>query len=175
MLLASIGEAPVNSIGVGLSESRIAQLTLDRISRDVQKRGWYFNTESVLLKPDSNGEIPLPSNTLSVDAGQRRFVSRNRRLYDRYNNTYKYNQPIRVQLVLALDWDSLPETARSFITSKACMRFQAETVGSAQVDAELARNASIAYSEMQEEELEAGNYNLFENTDLMSDAYLYRR
>lgn len=31
-LLAAIGEAPVNSIGTGLSESRLAQLTLDRVS-----------------------------------------------------------------------------------------------------------------------------------------------
>ena len=174
-LLASIGEAPVNSIGVGLSESRLAQLTLDRVSRNVQKRGWYFNTETMTLYPDTNDEVQLPNNTLSVDTDSRRYVQRYGRLYDLHSNTYKFPQSVRVQLVLALEWDALPETVRAYITAKACMRFQAETVGSAQVDAELAREASLAYAELQEEEMEAGNYNMFDNMNLMSDAYLYRR
>lgn len=175
MLLFAIGEAPVNSIGVGLSESRIAQLTLDRTSRRIQKRGWWFNTEVMTLYPNSVGELALPANALSVDSEGRRFVMRHQTIYDRQNNTYKFDQPLKVTIVLALEWDALPETARSYITIVASQQFQESTVGSPQLNGSLERQAAIALMEMNEEEAEAGNFNLFDNVELTADAYLYRR
>ncbi|ENU5815582.1 hypothetical protein ACE34P_003178 [Vibrio fluvialis] len=174
-LLAAIGEAPVNSIGTGLSESRLAQLTLDRVSRRVQKRGWWFNTETMKFTPNAQGEIVLPRNTLSIETQSGRYTYRNYKLYDKGNNTFYFHTPVYITLILALDWDSLPETARNFITLKASQRFQTETVGSAQANAELREEVQQAYLELNEEEMEAGNYNHFENAELMQDAYLYRR
>lgn len=171
----SIGEAPVNSIGVGLSESRLAQITLDNVSREVQKRGWWFNTEVMTIHPNNENVLQLPHNTLSLNSGGRRYVMRYGQVYDKHHNTYKFTQSMPFELVLALEWDALPETARALITAKAAMRFQSETLGSAQVNSELATEANMALMELNEEETEAVSYNIFENANLMQDAYMYRR
>ena len=44
-ILLGIGEAPVNTLGSGLQEAEIAEVTLNNINREVQTIGWHFNTE----------------------------------------------------------------------------------------------------------------------------------
>jgi hypothetical protein len=44
-ILIGIGEAPVNTLGSGLQEAEIAEVVLDNINREVQSKGWTFNTD----------------------------------------------------------------------------------------------------------------------------------
>ena len=67
-ILLGIGEAPVNTLGSGLQEAEIAEVTLNNINREVQTLGWHFNTEvRYSLGKNSDGIINLPSNCLKVD------------------------------------------------------------------------------------------------------------
>ena len=67
-ILLGIGEAPVNTLGSGLQEAEIAEVTLNNINREVQTIGWHFNTEvRYSLGKNSDGIINLPSNCLKVD------------------------------------------------------------------------------------------------------------
>ena len=67
-ILLGIGEAPVNTLGSGLQEAEIAEVTLDNINREVQSLGWHFNTEvRYTLAKNTDGIINLPTNCLKID------------------------------------------------------------------------------------------------------------
>ncbi|WCE28420.1 hypothetical protein [Vibrio sp. SCSIO 43137] len=174
-LLASIGEAPVNTIGEGLSESRLAQLTLDRASRNLQEKGWWFNTELLTISPNLRKELALPRNTLSIESMNGRYVYRDYKVYDREQSTFRFESDVQLKVVLALEWDFIPQTARTYIVRKACQMFQQQTVGSSQMNAELREEVHLAYVALQEEELEAVPVNLYDNAELMAGANMYRR
>jgi len=169
LMLAAIGEAPVNSIGTGLSESRLAQIELENTSRFVQSIGWYFNTEdNYPLSPNNKGSIQVPRNTLKVDPQNRRYVARNNLLYDKVKRTTVFEDTVLVTLVFGHGWDDLPETAKNYITIRAARRFQDNNVGSNTLHAFHANDEAEAELMLKTEELESGNYNLFANPQLQS-------
>ncbi|AHI30274.1 hypothetical protein AU14_17520 [Marinobacter similis] len=170
-MLAAIGEAPVNSVGTGLSESRLAQLQLERTSREVQSVGWYFNTESYKLSLNNKSECQLPRNTLKVDTQDTNFVQRGGVLYNRRSQTTKFTSAQTVTLVLGLEWLNLPETAKRYIVIKAGRKFQADFIGSPTLNQFHAQDEAQALYDLKQEELEAGNYNLFNNPEVAADLH----
>jgi len=171
-VLASIGEAPVNSVGTGLSESRLAQLQLERSSRDIQRLGWYFNTTpNAKLIPNNKKEIQLPRNTLKLDTGSQQFQARGRKLYDVINRTYQMGGTIKATLVVGLDWDELPESVKIYIVVKASRIFQNDFLGSDALARYHLRDEQEALAHLEAEELEAGNYSLMNNPGIARDNY----
>jgi hypothetical protein len=171
-VLASIGEAPVNSVGTGLSESRLAQLQLERTSRDVQRKGWYFNTSPYAkLIPNNKGEIQLPRNTLKVDTGTQQLQARGRKLFDVFNRTYQMDGPKMATLVVGLDWEELPESVKIYIVTKASRIFQNDFLGSGNIAQFHLRDEAEALAQLEAEELEAGNYSLMNNPEIAMDNY----
>lgn len=168
-MLAAIGEAPVNSVGTGLSESRLAQLQLERTSREVQSRGWYFNTGQYKLIPNNKNELQLPRNTLKVDSQNTNLIQRGGILYDRARQSTKFDSPVFVTLVVGLDWLDLPETAKRYIVIKAGRKFQADFIGSPTLNQFHAQDEAEARFALEQEELEAGNFNLFNNPQVAAD------
>lgn len=137
LMLQVIGESPLSS----LSDSTVvysvtAQQILNEVSRAVQTRGWHFNIEkSFPLLPNlTTKEILVPLNCLRVDTvvpdDGVDAVHRGTRLYDRQNHTYQFNKGLKVDMVVFLPFEELPETARYYIAVKAARVFQARTVGS---------------------------------------------
>ena len=58
VLLTTIGEAPVLINGKQTTDVAIAQQVLNEVNREVQSRGWHFNTEyNVELIPDTSKNI----------------------------------------------------------------------------------------------------------------------
>ena len=121
-MLGHIGESPVNSI-TNTSALPISAVTaisvLDETSREVQSEGWHFNIEDeVTLSPDGNGNINLSDDILEIDATDITIdiVQRGSTLYDRTDNTDIFDSDLEVTLIRWLDWTSLPEPARRYIT-----------------------------------------------------------
>lgn len=171
-VLASIGEAPVNTIGTGLSESRLAQLQLERTSRDVQRKGWYFNTEPRFkVIPNNKGEVQLPRNTLKADTGTQRFQARGRFLYDTLKSTYRFESAVTVSIVKGLSWEEMPESAKIYIVAKASRIFQNDFLGSENLAQFHMRDEAEALAQLEAEELEAGNYSLMNNPGIVRDNY----
>jgi hypothetical protein len=70
-MLSTIGEAPVNSLATGLIDAETAETILNNVSREVQARGWNFNTEyDYTFSPNVDGEIDLPANIIRADLAQ---------------------------------------------------------------------------------------------------------
>lgn len=137
LMLSVIGESPVNTAeDTGIVDAVIAKKILTQALRDVQVIGWHWNTEiEYPITPSfPEGFIYLPGNTLKVDtAGVDEgldLVQRGNRLYDRKNHTYEIKQTVRVDLVLLLPFEELPEVARQYIAIRAARQFQERTVGS---------------------------------------------
>lgn len=137
VMLSLLGESPVNTLqppyGVDVADSRNRLLEM---TKTVLAEGWAFNTESeYTLTPNSDGNIVVPSNLVSVDADNETSVDivlRGEKLYDRKNKTFVFTRPLKCEVMWYFPFDELPECARLYIMIKAARAFQARFVGSAE-------------------------------------------
>ncbi len=130
IMLAAIGEAPVNTLTGSLPvDVKIAQSTLVEINKSVQAEGWSFNTEiDVTLTRNASKEIVLPVNVLRVDANIHQHpdidpIQRGLKLYDRLKNTFEFDEDLICTVVYFRDFDEIPEQARSYINIRAARIF----------------------------------------------------
>ncbi|WP_164114828.1 hypothetical protein [Stenotrophomonas maltophilia] len=131
-LLMSIGQSPVNSLAVpGVKDVSIAQLTLHNTSREVQSKGWWFNTETAYPLPlDVNRMCVLPANAMETLPDDTTLVERAGKLYDTVNRTFVLKSPPTATLNLFLAYSELPQVARRYIEARAGRVFQSNIVGS---------------------------------------------
>jgi len=171
-ILLSIGEAPVNTLGSGLQEAEIAEVTLNNINREVQTLGWHFNTEiRYTLDKTESGIINLPANCLKVDvtAVLRDYntdvVERSRKLYDRVKNSFVFTTDIETDLVILLGFEEIPEVARRYITLRAARKYQENILGSTTLSKLQADEEGMALIALKEAEAEVGDYTIFDQYD----------
>jgi len=174
-LLSAIGESPINTLNSGLVEATLAEQIVDNISRSTQSRGWSFNTDlDFKLSPDLAGEVVLPTNCLHVDTTSLRMsatsdlVQRGNKLYDRVKNTHAINDSVNVDIVVLLDFEDLPETARRFITVRAARIFQDRTLGSDSLHGFQQEDEVTAWSDLQQAESDVQDFNIFDNYETYS-------
>jgi len=172
VMLTSIGESPVNTLGSGLQEAEIAEVVLDNVSRDVQSAGWHFNTEiRYTLNRNVVNEINLPANVIKVDKSsllrdyELDVVERGRKLYDRIGNKYTFDKDIEVNMVVLLSFDELPEVARRYITLRAARTYQQRIIGNDTLSKMLAMDEQQAFVSLREAEAEVSDYTIFDNYD----------
>lgn len=136
-VLQMMGEAPVNSLNGQYGLALQAQDSLNDVSRKLQSEGWSFNTdrEKLLQRNASTNQIAVGPNISRVVIDAYRYpaldiVQRGDKLYDRYNNTYVFDQDLYVDMTIILEWEELPEHARQYITIKAGRQLQEAILGS---------------------------------------------
>ena len=84
-ILSSIGSNPVDSLENSLDVDVLnAKRILSSVSREVQSRGWFFNTEdNITLLPDADdGLVPCPENYLQFYSKGYQLIRRNGYFYD---------------------------------------------------------------------------------------------
>ena len=130
IMLAAIGEAPVNSLtGTVTADVRTAQSTLNEVNKEVQSEGWSFNTEiDVTLTRDGSNQIALPTDILRVDANIHQHptinpIQRGLKLYDKLNNKFEFEEDLICTVVYFRKFDELPEPARRYMNIKAARIF----------------------------------------------------
>ena len=154
-MLGHIGESPVNSISdtsaVPVSVS-VAIAALNEVSKDVQSEGWHFNTETGVKYSPVGGSITVPADIIQFDPIDTSLdiVQRGATLFDRKNNTTTFTSDLTVNQMRLLDWDSLPEVARRYITLKASRVFQGRIIGSRELEALIARDEYVARANLLE-------------------------
>jgi len=174
-MLITIGEQPVSSLDnlAGLQDASIARQILSNISRAVQSKGWVFNLDlQVTYTPDANGEINLGSNVLRIDttskvrSSTKDIVERGGKLYDREKNTSIFTDSVKVDRVIVLNFDDLPEVARRYIATRAARVFHDRVVGSGELHRFFQDDEHQAWSELLEYEGEVGDYTIFDDYDV---------
>ena len=173
-MLGHIGESPVNSISDTNAlpvSAATAVSVLDEISRAVQAEGWHFNTElKVTLTPASDNTITLGSDIIEVDAIDTTIdiVQRGLNLFDRSNNSTTFSSNLEVNLTRLLDFTSLPEVARRYITLRASRVFQGRMVGSRELEALIARDEYNARADLMDADGRTSDKTIFDNFDAAS-------
>lgn len=165
--LFAIGESPVNTAeDSGNIDAVTALATLRNVSREVQQKGWHWNTDVnyfiAVSSPD--GFLTLPANALKVDTvGSSQgidVVQRGTKLYDRVRHTFTFTQGAYVDIVRYLAWDELPEAARNYITLRAARRFQQNSVGSGELAGFQQQDEVRALVDLQNAEAENADFQL---------------
>jgi hypothetical protein len=165
-MLTAIGEIPISSItGATTNDVSIAISILEDTSREVQSKGWFFNTDlNYTLTPNQTNQIELPLNTLRVElegaSRSNNFVERSRKLYDRFNNTFTITSPVKTTIVFYLEFEHLPEVARHYITIRAARIFQDRMLVSGELHKFHEMDELQAYMSLKEAEGDIGRHNI---------------
>ena len=165
-MLSTIGESPVNMVeDTGNVDVVIARQILQTVSREVQARGWHFNTEiNYTITPDSDGYLVLPKTVLKVDTvypdSSKDVVVRGSRLYDREKHTYVFTDAVKVDMTILLTFDELPEVARNYVTIRASRIFQERVVGSDTLHAFNSQDEARAMVSLMEYEADTADLNI---------------
>jgi hypothetical protein len=172
-MLSTIGEAPVNNLQSGLVDAETAETILKNVSRDVQSHGWNFNSEpDYTVAADSSGNVILPTEIVRADlansetkyrSSKNEYIQRGNKMYDKVNHTYNIGKALKLDVVVLLSFDLLPEIARRYIAIKASRIFQERVVGSTELSQMNRNDEQQAYFALQEMEGDNGDYNIFDD------------
>ena len=183
MLLAAIGEAAVSSLETATTvDVTQAKNLLSNINREVQQKGWHFNTEwDVVLSLDSDSRIPLGISILSIYSPTKLTTIRGREgspfLYDLDKNTFTWGDSVNDAVTITLlDFEDIPQTARQYITSKAARIFQEEIIGQISAESINRQEEVEAYADLMDDEGERSGFNVgFGTLDMYNTTKLHRK
>ena len=82
-----------------------ANSLIDKVNKELQSTGCYFNKYSTVLQKNSNNEIILPANTLYFYAKDISllYTIRNNKLYDLKNQTFEFEKDVEGDIVILVD------------------------------------------------------------------------
>lgn len=174
-MLSTIGEAPINTLDdIGSVDAVMAEQILDSTSREVQGRGWHWNTEHEYeINPSADGYLWLPPTVLRADDSKGRLgkdvVVRGQRLYDRRRHTYEFTASMTLDLMVLLEFEELPQPAKHFIMIRSSRIFQERVVGSASLSGFTEMDEIWAKFQLEEMEGDIAEYNI------LTDSYSVAR
>jgi hypothetical protein len=163
--LASLGEAPLNTLAEPHEFKSTATRLLERTNRKIQSTGWWCNTEAITLKPSSMNYIQLPGDCLKWESGVRSsdtlvrsqakpwLVQRGNRLYDTRNRTYGVDEEVTGELVRLVPFEELPIILNEYIAAATVVRFQSNIDADTQRRNELTQQYTLARIEARAEHI----------------------
>ena len=183
MMLAAIGEAAVSSLENATTvEVTQAKNLLSNINREVQQKGWHFNTEwDVSLSRDADNRIPIGSNVVSIHVENKlttiRGIDGVMYLYDLDNNTFTWTSNLDNAVTIALlEFQNTPQSLRQYVTAKAARVFQEEVVGQVSAESVNRLEESEAYADLLDDEAERAGFNVGYGTlDMVNMTKTYRK
>ena len=111
-----------------------ASLILDSTTREALNKGMEFNTDyAYTLNQDIDGTVLVPAGALRwnvVRDYQEQYTERDGKVYDKLNQTDVINADLDVDIVWNLEFDSLPDMIKHYLTVKASYRMVARSKGS---------------------------------------------
>jgi len=167
-MLTALGQRPANSIAPPHgADVATALLILDEASREVQQRGWHFNTVVRTETPNSTtGKLLVPANALRVDCTDTRIdlVQVGDYLYDEKNDTFDLSSytSLEIEYVFLRPWEDLPQPARTYIMLRATRKHAARIRGESEL-----RSPSMdeveARADLEESDGNTADYNILTN------------
>jgi len=96
------------------------------------------------------------------------LVQRGTRMYDRIKNTYVITETIEVDIVVLLNFEEMPETARRYVTIKAARLLQDRVLGSETLHSFNAADEQSAWVSLTHNESDVRDLNIFDSYDTYS-------
>ncbi len=165
MLLRLIGSSPVNDITNSHPDVANARTTLNRIRKQAQRRGWWFNTDyDVIYQPNETGEIIISDEISTLVAESRNYVKRGNKLYDKRLQTFNFANNVLVnRQVRYIEWDDMPDAMKDYCAYFAGAEFIRDELEDLQKKKDLQQSAGIAMLDVKKQDLEEGRYNSFQS------------
>lgn len=171
-IIACVGETPLNTLDGSLTQdAAIALNTLNEVLREVQSRGWHFNTFSRTLARDSDGRIPIADNVARIDTDMSDHPSLDITIkggfaYDRGEDTDRFDADIeKATVTVMLEFDEIPEAAKRYVMIRAGRMFADRMVGSEKHNAFNRSDEMYAWADLRHYETETGDYSIFGHYD----------
>lgn len=160
-ILPKLGERPVTSIEAKSPTLAVILPQIDAEIHLVLAPGWWFNTcYNVDLFPDSEGNLPVPEDTISFvpNRGYKDIVARGGRFYDTGTRSYIFTEKVQGTLIQWVNFDDLPETAQRFVLYSALVTIYATDIGMETVVGLWRQYAQQAQANMEQEHLRHRKY-----------------
>ena len=178
IMLAAIGEAPVNSLtGTVPVDVRLAQSTLTEVNKEVQSEGWSFNTEiDVTFTRNNSKQITFSSDVLRIDPNIHQqptidAIQRGFRLYDRLNNKFEFDEDLICTVVYFRTFNEIPEPARRYINIKAARIFVDRLVSDDGLRTYTQQDEVRARAILMETDLANGDHNLLRGDPSLTSVF----
>jgi hypothetical protein len=178
IMLAAIGEAPVNSlIGTLPVDVKLAQSTLTEFNKEIQSEGWSFNTEiDVTLTRDASNQIALSQDILRIDPNIHQHptidaIQRGLKLYDRLNNKFEFDEDLICTVIYLRTFEEIPEPARRYITIKAARVFVDRLVTDDGLRTYTEQDETRARAILMETDLANGDHNILRGDPSLTSVF----
>jgi len=176
-VLSIAGDNPIQSLDEEYQPVFIIRQMLNNISRDMQIKNYWFNTE-YCVELESNTEtnkIILPFNLLNFEPEDTRYVARGLNVYDRTARTSTITDTITADISVMLTFDELPQAARKYIQAMCRQQYNNEYFGETNFKADLKKEVADAKADLDKLHLENEDVNVFQNARSLNIAFRNRR
>lgn len=158
--LASMGEEPINSLAEGNAFVNSAKFALEQATINEQSRGWYFNTENTVLRPDARDQrYYLPADIIDFtkdDHNPGWLTSRGNSLFNSEAGEFVTGtSPIKVRVIRLLAFEDLPLMARRMTKAAAVLLFQQSYDGDSTKINEAGTEYQMAYTYLNTQHIKA--------------------
>lgn len=175
-VLQVTGDAPVQSLDDEYTPIFAIRQMINNISRTIQSSNYWFNTEErVSLPVDSvTNKIILPFNILRFEPEDTRYIARGLKVYDRVDRTDQITTDIVADISVQLEFNELPMAVREYIRTAARLQYNNEYFGDTNSKPDLQREFSSAKIQLDNENIENENINIFSASRVTNIAFKNR-
>ena len=166
LMLAAIGSDPVNDIDETDVDVANALRLLEDTSRNLQRQGWDFNTAEYTMYPNQDNKIRWIDTILKFTSDDGAYVKRGEFLYDNTNMTFYFKNKVVLNVVIAVDFEDLPDCFKRFIASKAALQFSQRYMGDPTTVETLQYDVQDSWSQIVQYDMDMGNYNMLQLTNI---------
>lgn len=129
-ILPKLGEHPVTNLNPKHPTLAVILPSLERLSDNVLRRGWWFNVYRTTIYPDSEGYAFVPSATLEFLPDEAGPVIRGERFFNAKAATWKFDKPFSGEIKIRVPFEQIPESVAEYITSLVLSDVYATDIGS---------------------------------------------
>lgn len=176
-VLSVAGDNPIQSLSEDYQPVFIIRQMINNISRDMQIRNYWFNTEyNVTLKPNTiTNKLILPFNLLSFEPCDTKYVARGTSVYDREARTTDITEDVIADISVQLEFTELPQVARKYIQAMCRLQYNNEYFGETNAKQDLQREVFDAQANLEKKNIENEDINMFNNARAYNIAFKNRR
>lgn len=161
--LASMGEAAPNSLDDSNPFIQSALQSLAHSSVSEQSRGWYFNMETIEVRPTVDEEYYVPGDILGLvpGPGPNHIVIRGRKLYDTSaGKPLQGTKVLHARVIRNVPFKDLPYHAQRLVRAATVLFFQQSYDGDEQKINEAKEEHDIARANVNAEHTRSVNVNM---------------
>ncbi|MNJ09331.1 hypothetical protein D3C77_34750 [compost metagenome] len=140
LILRKLGEIPVTNIDEPYPTLAVALPALDEAQATVLSEGYWFNTfYGATLQPLVDGRVMVPLDCLKFFPDDAKFAFTGTQIRDSETGSEFLHVPVKGRLILNMDFEQLPPTARYAIAYTAAADVYRNDIGPDETYADISR------------------------------------